>query len=64
MSKAGEYVARLTTHSIRKIPFILVNGIKYELTYDIAYRLPKFILDEAYSCIYDRVRGVINETKK
>lgn len=56
MSKAGEYVARLTTHSIRKIPFILVNGIKYELTYDIAYRLPKFVLNEAYGYVYDKIR--------
>lgn len=57
MNKAGEYVARLTTHSIRKIPFILVNGIKYELTYDIAYRLPKFVLKEVYGYVYDKIRG-------
>lgn len=56
MSKAGEYIARLTTHSIRKIPFILVNGIKYELTYDIAYRLPKFILNEAYDYVYNKIK--------
>lgn len=61
MSKAGEYIARLTTHSIRKIPFILVNGIKYELTYDIAYRLPKFVLNEAYSYIYDKVKRWRND---
>lgn len=57
MNKAREYVARLTTHSIRKIPFILVNGIKYELTYDIAYRLPKFVLKEVYGYVYDKIRG-------
>lgn len=61
MNKIGEYVARLTTHSIRKIPFILVNGIKYELTYDIAYRLPKFILDETYGYIYDKVKRWRND---
>lgn len=61
MNKIGEYVARLTTHSIRKIPFILVNGIKYELTYDIAYRLPKFVLDEIYGYIYDKVKGWKND---
>lgn len=61
MSKVEEYVVRLTTHSIRKIPFILVNGIKYELTYDIAYRLPKFVLDETYSYIYDRVKRWKND---
>ena len=56
MNKAGEYVARLTTHSIRKIPFILVNGIKYELTYDITYRLPKFILGEVYGYVYNKLK--------
>ena len=61
MNKAREYVARLTTHSIRKIPFILVNGIKYELTYDIAYRLPKFVLNEAYSYVYDKVKRWRND---
>ena len=57
MNKTREYITRLTTHSIRKIPFILVNGIKYELTYDIAYRLPKFVLKEVYGYVYDKVRG-------
>ena len=61
MNKIGEYVARLTTHSIRKIPFILVNGIKYELTYDIAYRLPKFVLDETCDYIYDKVKRWRND---
>lgn len=56
MSKVEEYAARLTTHSIRKIPFILVNGIKYELTYDIVYRLPKFILNEAYGYVYNKIK--------
>ena len=57
MSKIGEYSRKLGTHSIRKIPFILVNGIKYELTYDIAYRLPKFVLKEVYGYVYDKIRG-------
>lgn len=56
MSKVEKYVVRLTTHSIRKIPFILVNGVKYELTYDIAYRLPKFILNEAYNYVYNKIK--------
>ena len=56
MSKIEEYVVRLTTHSIRKIPFILLNGVKYELTYDIAYRLPKFILGEVYGYVYNKIK--------
>lgn len=56
MSKAEEYIRRLSVHSIRKIPFILVNGIKYELTYDVAYRLPKFILNEVYGYVYNKIK--------
>jgi hypothetical protein len=56
MGKVEEYAKRLSVHSIRKIPFILVNGIKYELTYDIAYRLPKFILGEVYGYVYNKLK--------
>lgn len=61
MNKIEEYITRLAIHGIRKIPFILVNGIKYELTYDIAYRLPKFILDETCGYIYDKVKRWRND---
>lgn len=56
MNKKEEYLGRLIVRAIEKIPFVLSNGLKSEITYDIAYRLPKFIANEVFDCIYNKVK--------
>jgi hypothetical protein len=56
MNKKEEYLGRLIVRAIEKIPFVLSNGLKSEITYDIAYRLPKFIANEVFDYIYNKVK--------
>lgn len=56
MTKKEEYLGRLIVRAIEKIPFVLSNGLKSEITYDIAYRLPKFIANEVFDYIYNKVK--------
>ncbi len=56
MNKKEEYLGRLIVRAIEKIPFVLSNGLKSEITYDIAYRLPKFIVNEVFDYIYNKVK--------
>ena len=56
MTKKEEYLGRLIVRVIEKIPFVLSNGLKSEITYDIAYRLPKFIANEVFDYIYNKVK--------
>ena len=56
MNKKEEYLGRLIVRTIEKIPFVLSNGLKSEITYDIAYRLPKFIANEVFDYIYNKVK--------
>lgn len=56
MNKKEEYLGRLVVRAIEKIPFVLSNGLKSEITYDIAYRLPKFIANEVFDYIYNKVK--------
>mgnify|MGYP000847129182 FL=1 len=56
MNKKEEYLGRLIVRAIEKIPFVLSNGLKSEITYDIAYSLPKFIANEVFDYIYNKVK--------
>ena len=56
MNKKEEYLGRFVVHAINKIGFILANGFKSEITYDIAYRLPKFIANEVFDDMYNKVK--------
>ena len=56
MNKKEEYFGRFIIHELNKIPFYFKNGIKHEITYDIAYRLPKFIFSEVYKFIYNKIK--------
>lgn len=56
MTKKEEYLGRLIVRAIEKIPFVVSNGLKSEITYDIAYRLPKFIANEVFDYIYSKVK--------
>lgn len=35
----------LIAHSIAKIPYLLCNGLRSEIAYDVVYKLPKYIYD-------------------
>lgn len=37
--------ATLIAHSIAKIPYLLCNGLRSEIAYDVVYKLPKYIID-------------------
>ena len=56
MNKKEEYLGRLIVRAIEKISFVLSNGLKSEITYDIAYRFPKFIFNEVYGFIYKKLK--------
>lgn len=37
--------ATLIAHSLAKIPYLICNGFRSEIAYDIVYKLPKYIYD-------------------
>lgn len=37
--------ATLIAHSIAKIPYLISNGFRSEIAYDIVYKLPKYVYD-------------------
>lgn len=37
--------ATLIAHSLAKMPYLLCNGLRSEIAYDVVYKLPKYIVD-------------------
>ena len=44
----------LIAHSIAKIPYLISNGFRSEITYDIVYKLPKYVYDRVVYNIKER----------
>ena len=46
--------ATLIAHSIAKIPYLISNGFRSEIAYDIVYKLPKYVYDRIVYNIKER----------
>lgn len=46
--------ATFIAHSIAKIPYLICNGLRSEIAYDIVYKLPKYVYDRILHNIKER----------
>ena len=46
--------ATLIAHTIAKIPYLICNGLRSEIAYDIVYKLPKYVYDRVLYNIKER----------